>query len=142
MEQQANEARRIQATKHIWMQDLIATVQRHADHANQQFYNGGQAFEVRTDVGLYDDRPRDFVVMTADLPAAYLYVYIDGNNRTLTRRLVTWQDSSRRNERNLSSLRVSMDGDNPVFHENGQALDFEGVARFLLEPVIRAHRGA
>lgn len=142
-ERQANESSRVQATKHIWIQELMATVQRHADHANQQLYNGGKAFEVRTDVGIYDDRPRDFVVMTADYPAAYLYVYVDGHNRTLTRRLSTKRDdNSSRREQSLPPLRISMDGHNPVFHDNGQTLDIEGVARFLLEPVVRAHREA
>jgi len=139
-ERQAKESSRIQATKHIWIQELMAAVQRDADHANQRFYNGGKAFEVRTDVGLFGDRPRDFVVMTADLPAAYLYVYVDSGNHILTRRLVTWQDSSRRSERDLPPLRISMEGDNPVFYANGRTFDVVGVAQFLLEPVIRAHR--
>ncbi|MFL6333798.1 MAG: hypothetical protein ACJ754_10850 [Pyrinomonadaceae bacterium] len=143
MERQTDESSRIQATKHIWIQELMTTVQRHADYANQQFYNGGKAFEVRTDVGLFDDKPRDFVVMTADYPAAYLYVYVDSGNSALTRRLATKRDdNSSRREQNLPPLQISMDGHNPVFHDNGQTLDFEGVARFLIEPVIRAHREA
>ncbi len=141
-QRQANESGRIQATKHIWIQELMTTVERHADHANQRFYNGGKAFEVRTDVGLYDERSKDFVVMTADLPAAYLYVYADAYNRTLTRRLVTVRDMNTRSrqEQTLPPLQISMNGNNPVFHDGAQTMDIEGVARLLLEPVIRAHR--
>lgn len=140
-EQQAKESRRLQAIKPQLVQELMAIVQRHVDHANQQFYNGGKAFEVRTDVGMYDTRSRDFVVMTADYPAAYLYFYIDSHKRTLTRWLATMRDmNSSRREQDLPPLRISMDGDNPIFHDNGRTLDVEGVARLLLEPVIRAHR--
>jgi hypothetical protein len=141
-ERQAEESGRMQATKPTWIQELRATVQRHADHANQQIYNGAQVFEVRTDVGIFDTtRLKDFVVMTADYPAASLYVYVDSRNRTLTRTLVTKRDmDSSYDEQDLPPLRVSMEGNNPIFHDGGQRLDLDGVAQFLLEPVISAHR--
>ncbi len=93
-ERAATVAREIKARAPTLMKELESRVLRDVDLANQHLYNSANVFEVRHDMGLMDeDRANDFVAMTADYPAATMYVKLHPEKRILARSLYTKYDS-------------------------------------------------
>lgn len=140
-EREASEAREIRARSGALIKELETRVQRDVDHANKELYDSAKVFEVRRDMGLFDEnRANDFVAMTADYPAATMYVKLYPDQRVLTGTLTTKKDSeSNYRDEQFIRLPVTLD-------ENGNAvirgLDLDDVARIIVEPVVTVHTGA
>lgn len=69
--QAAKEVKQIEAASRSLMKDLESRVQRDVVHSNKELYGSAKVFEVRHDMGIYDqEKTNDFVAMTSDYPSA------------------------------------------------------------------------
>ena len=140
-ERAARAVRELKARSPVLLKELETRVQRDVDHANDQLYNSAKVFEVRHDIGLMDeDRQNDFVAMTADYPAATMYVKLHAHQKVLACKLTTKLDSeSDRRDEQFTQINVALD-------ENGNAVfegfDLDDVARMIVEPVVTVHTGS
>lgn len=144
-EEQQNASREVAEIRRIsssLMKELESRVQKAVDGANRMLCGGVKVYEIRHDMGMFDDNRRnDFVVMTSDYPSATMYVKLHAENRILNRMMVTCQDSnSNFLEAELTPLRVAINSNgNPVFLQNGIGLDLDDVTKQIFEPVLRSH---
>lgn len=148
-QEEAEVVSQIKADSRSLMEELEARVQRDMDQVNRELYNSAKVFEVRRDFDLFGEgKTNDFVAMTADYPAATLYVLLNPSHRILTRKLVTKKDSdSNYEEKTLPVIGVRLDSRgnvafvNPRFEHVNGGLSLDKVARLIVEPVVSAHTG-
>src|SRR5882724_7035328 len=158
-EQAARELREIRGLSGALKKELESRVLRIVDDANKQLYGGTNVLEIRHDMGRGDEkRANDFVVMTADYPAATMYVKLHPELRIITRLLSTAQaPGDLYRQRHLRDLRIML-GENKelLFEEVDETAkgplkrvdkgvtilwDLDEVVRLIVQPVVAAHTG-
>ena len=139
-EKQVKDAGLIRTQSTQLVRALQQSVETNVHDANAALYGCERIFEVRRDIGLFDEnRQNDFVVMTASYPAATMYVKIHPQNCVLTGTMSVKKDSA-------SDFRDEVFIKVPVVVDESGSVQFKGmeldeVARIFVEPVVKAHTG-
>jgi hypothetical protein len=139
---QAKESSKILSLSSYILEQLIHAIESYVGQLNKQFYNGAKVFEITNNMGRFLNQEDNFVVMTQDFPAAYMWVKLEGYNRVIRRKLETLKNMEAKPKIEvLSEIRITLDAqENPVFIDGDHIIGIDEVSRLLIEPVYKAHK--